>query len=256
MKMTMYRAYITTGMNNLFQDYDNYIKRFTRDLYPEAFVSFCEKHQDFYEVASKPGFDFSTCGRQLAASFQELLDREPSRNRKASLQMNGNLFMAVYVLPAFAEKFSGEEVVPIWKALTDAWEEAFPGNRLEGAGKDRILEGFRKKLCYITTAVCENRCLSPNCEELQLIRDFRDHYMAGFEEGRELIDAYYDIAPTIVKRINKTTDPKSIYDMLWQEYIRPCVDRIKEGDLSGCMSIYCRMVDNLRELFIYHYKRG
>lgn len=235
--------------------YDNFIAQFHRDTYLEAFGAFYKQNAAFYDaVASAENH------RELAAltsqGFFRILEQEKSRSKRSNLQMNGNLFMATYVLPGLYEKLPGEQAGLVADVFSRSWEEIFPGNKLEGTTKDSIQEGFRKKLCYITTAVCENRNMGRTCEELQLIRSFRDDYMASFPEGRNLIEEYYDIAPTIVKRINKAPNADSIYGMIWQEYIKPCVDKIKEGDLSGCMDLYCQMVENLRQLFIYHYKRG
>ncbi|MCR5032687.1 MAG: hypothetical protein K6A92_07485 [Lachnospiraceae bacterium] len=239
----------------VWEDYDNFIARFHRDSYADGFTEFYTRNAAFYQAVSEDK-DVSSLADAVAQAFSSLLEEERSRSKRSNLQMNGNLFMVIYVLPGLYEKLPGEKAGEVVKVFTDAWEKAFPGNKLEGTSKDSIQEGFRKKLCYITTAVCENRNMGTSCEELQLIRSFRDEYMASFPEGRALIEEYYDIAPTIVKRIGKAPNPDSIYGMIWQEYIRPCVDKIKEGDLSGCMDLYCRMVENLRELFIYHYKRG
>ncbi|MCR4587423.1 MAG: hypothetical protein K5682_03340 [Lachnospiraceae bacterium] len=240
----------------VWKDYDNYIKQFSRDSYGEAFESFCSANGAFLEEICKDPAGASLAGDALAASFREILEKETARNKRTNLQMNGNLFLVAYIFPAFFEKLSGEQAKQVIKDIADAWEKEFPGNHLEGASRESIQEGFRKKLCYITTAVCENRKMGIDCEELNLIRSFRDGYMAGSEEGRALIDEYYDIAPTIVKRIDKSSNADKVYQMILQEYILPCVDKIKTGDLSGCMSTYCKMVENLRELFIYHYKRG
>ena len=65
-----------------------------------------------------------------------------------------------------------------------------------------------------------------------------------------MIARYYDMAPTIVKRVNRRKDSKKIYQRLYQEYICPCVRLIEEGNNEACLEKYEEMVEMLREKYM------
>ena len=69
-------------------------------------------------------------------------------------------------------------------------------------------------------------------------------------DGRELVKQYYNIAPTIVKRIDKRADAKAVYQELYQDYISPCILHIRKENFEQCKEIYCKMVEVLKERYI------
>ena len=60
---------------------------------------------------------------------------------------------------------------------------------------------------------------------------------------------YYRIAPGIVERINALADAKNIYMSIWQEYLKPCLSCIENGNMQKCKEIYVDMVRNLQRKF-------
>lgn len=60
---------------------------------------------------------------------------------------------------------------------------------------------------------------------------------------------YYRIAPGIVERINALADAKNIYMSIWQEYLKPCLTCIEDGNMHKCKEIYVDMVRNLQKKF-------
>ena len=56
--------------------------------------------------------------------------------------------------------------------------------------------------CFIATATCATLGLPEDCEELMLLRWFRDSVMLPTEEGRRAVARYYDIAPHAVAAID------------------------------------------------------
>lgn len=65
----------------------------------------------------------------------------------------------------------------------EKWKAEFPGQPLGKADYDSILRGFRRKLCFITTAVCRSLKKGDSCEELQAFRNFRDGWLAASVGG-------------------------------------------------------------------------
>lgn len=74
--------------------------------------------------------------------------------------------------------------------------------------------------------------------------------MSATKEGRALVEAYYDIAPTIVKRINRQPDRDQIYQKLYQEYLLPCIDQIEAQEYEACKAGYQEMVLALKEKYM------
>jgi len=106
-------------------------------------------------------------------------------------------------------------------------------------------------LCFLTTACCEVMGKEDDCFELQTLRLFRDEYM--IDNGYiNLVEEYYRIAPKIVEAINKQTDARKIWENLYYEYIKPCVNlAVKDTDECNeeCLRLYKHMVLELKEKY-------
>lgn len=104
--------------------------------------------------------------------------------------------------------------------------------------------------CYLTTACVECRNLADNCRELTVLRSFRDNYMANQENGKDDIKEYYDKAPKIVEIINKRDNSNEIYDDLYRNVIKPCVELIENGRNKEAYQKYKEMVASLEKKFM------
>ena len=98
-------------------------------------------------------------------------------------------------------------------------------------------------LCFITTAVCESRGLPDNCEELEVLRCFRDTYMLARSEYRPLVAQYYRVAPKIVDGINSLPFAGAVYDYLYDKYIAVCLFLIAHGQRRAAIVVYSDMVE-------------
>lgn len=90
-----------------------------------------------------------------------------------------------------------------------------------------------------------------NCEELRLMRFFRDGWLRDQPDGIALIKDYYQTAPAIVEKINQQPDRKAIYEEIYQNHILPCVESIKTERFADSKRIYINMVTNLKKQFVY-----
>jgi hypothetical protein len=63
-----------------------------------------------------------------------------------------------------------------------------------------------KKFCFIATAAYG----SPLAQEVVLLQDFRDHYLARHALGEQFIRAYYRVSPPIASHISKNKALKLI----------------------------------------------
>jgi hypothetical protein len=97
-------------------------------------------------------------------------------------------------------------------------------------------------ICFLTTACVQYKGLDDKCEELTLLRHFRDTYLTNKKNGKEIISKYYFIAPLIVKAINKEPKAGEIYDSIYK-VICSCVDHIKKEEYEQTFEIYKKMVE-------------
>ena len=92
--------------------------------------------------------------------------------------------------------------------------------------------------CFVTTACIRAKGLPDDCEELTVLRAFRDKWVRTRENGREEIQLYYDLAPGIVAKIDRLPDANEIWSAVYEEMIRPCVDMIHRNDGEGAYRLY------------------
>ena len=92
--------------------------------------------------------------------------------------------------------------------------------------------------CFLTSACIRARGLPDDCEELTVLRSYRDTYLRNRAGGEEAIRKYYEIAPGIVARINRRSDAGSIWNSVYEDTIIPCVAMIKENRMEDAFELY------------------
>ena len=92
--------------------------------------------------------------------------------------------------------------------------------------------------CFLTTACCEYKGLPDDCEELEILRAFRDKHVPTDE-----VEEYYRIAPEIVDKIKGRPDK---LEVIW-DTVRSCVVDIQHGEFDNAHSKYRDMVTNLQK---------
>lgn len=178
--------------------------------------------------------------------------REISSKRKRELAaFDYNLNMVAYFLPLLGEMESEikEEFI---RDITETWNKQIPDAKIAFSSYENIKKGFRRSVfCYITTAVCRSLGRPDDCYELNTLRDYRDSYLLSTDEGREIVQEYYNIAPTIVKRIDKKAEADEIYENIWKTYLSPCITMIENGENEKCRDLYSSMVRKLEARHLY-----
>jgi len=94
--------------------------------------------------------------------------------------------------------------------------------------------------CFITTSVCKYSNKPDDCEELQVLRAFRDTYMRASPERQTKVDQYYNEAPGIVATIEAIPDgftKRHIYTTMYKEFIVPALEAIY-GDQNHTAELY------------------
>ncbi|MCD7813163.1 MAG: hypothetical protein LUH20_03765 [Lachnospiraceae bacterium] len=234
---------------------DDVMQLFQKKTYTDAFermyqerISVFDAIEKAYHTAQDQEQYLTALAEALAAYAREKVDACSRKNKKEHLQMDLNMTMAVFVLPMVLE-FHGDSSRPLADAMTEAWKRSFPKTNLQAADYRTIEGGFHKTWCYITTAVCRTFDKPDDCYELKTLREYRDTYLVDSPGGRELIEEYYDVAPSIVKHIDQQPDSGAVYYSIWEEWLAPCISMIEAGQNEACREHYTAMVHTLQKKY-------
>jgi len=250
---------IKVQLTGLFEEMLTYLDKFNRHEYNDAFLTAFKKYEAFFESVAVLCENTSREDRKVLIEeialiipvyVKELMNGIKKRE-KNKVEMNYNMNMAAYIIPAFtySQDFYLEKIA---KRMVELWNEKQVTSLTLGySSYEEIVKGFKWKLCYITTAVCEHQNKPDDCYELTLLRDYRDEYLLKSLGGREIVDEYYDIAPGIVMMINMQKNADEIYQHVYQKYLTPCIRHIEEGRNEECRKIYMQMVRTLKKQYLY-----
>lgn len=103
--------------------------------------------------------------------------------------------------------------------------------------------------CFVTTACIRAKGLPDDCHELAVLRQFRDEWITRQPEGNHEIQEYYDVAPCIVERIEKSTDAQKVFEKLYFELIIPCVNLIEEDKCFDAYLLYKETMFELKKMY-------
>ena len=240
------------GIEDMLFQAGNPLNSFKKNLYVEAFQAYLRRYIEVIDAIEKvyvkdDGTDeewLNKLADHLVDQAAAELERIPKKGRRNEQLVNYNMTLAVYMFPAILEK-KGQSAEPLTKLLVEKWNAAFKTS-IGCASYEKIDSGFRRKLCYITTAVCESQGKADDCYELELLRAYRDGYLLSTKDGADLVKEYYNIAPTIVNRIRRTGEAGKVYAEIWEQYLSPCVRLIEEGKPEACRERYMAMVYDLK----------
>ena len=104
--------------------------------------------------------------------------------------------------------------------------------------------------CFLTSACTEARGLPDDCEELTVLRAFRDGYMKSLPQGQADICEYYHVAPAIVEKIHAMPNAKGIFDRIYTELVLPCVALIQAEKNEEAYAIYRQYVQSLQQQYL------
>jgi hypothetical protein len=104
--------------------------------------------------------------------------------------------------------------------------------------------------CFLTIACVEFMGKADDCEELTVLRDFRDQVLLQSDEGLALVKEYYAIAPGIVKAIKSQENPTEVFEGIYREMILPTLEQIKKNDARCAIAIYKNYTYSLKNKFL------
>lgn len=254
-----------TAIEELLSQAQSKVAEFSKDTYEESFRSFLEKYAELFRQMTMP----CASGREEAAIRQECMEiadvlsdcaetirsAQSKRAKRDRMQLELNLYMVSYVLPALTEYYKNEigpvrQVRVLTDAICEAWGKYPSGGHIEAADYESVKGGFKSKLCFVTTAVCMGLHKPQDCEEIVMMKRYRDEYLFRQPDGEKIIQEYYNIAPTIVKRIARKPDAEAVYRYLWEKYISRCVELLRQGESAECRTVYEDMMCELRKQYL------
>lgn len=97
--------------------------------------------------------------------------------------------------------------------------------------------------CYITTAVCELDGKPDNAHELEVLREFRDSWLAAQPAGNELIQQYYKEAPKFLESLKLHPQRTQILETFRDSYILPAVHAVETGNNMEAFKLYVAMLE-------------
>lgn len=229
-------------------------KVFTKYEYPYAFEKFYEKLLPVLVILNRACKEENAA--QIAKEFGRILGKRimhAGRVDGAKKPKLDDRFDAVYMFVAFfipsALKCERPFSEPLADSLVNTWNERFPEQKIKKATYEKINDGFKYKLCFITTAVCQSLGKPDHCRELTAFRSFRDEWLAMQPGGLGLINQYYLLAPLIVNEIDRKKEAPAIYNEIWQTYLSRCLAQYQNGQLKECLHTYETMFYSLSGRF-------
>ncbi len=230
-----------------------FVKNFTKKSYEPSFFQYKREREDTYAAMERYLLANPDRRESLLEQYTErfLEDWEALRQKRRgqAAAFSDKMTLALYEVPAILsmELNCGRDYVNL---LHEKFVRKYPDNIFEPGTYEELAAGFeRKKLCFITTAVCEFEGKPDDCAELTAFRNFRDGWLT--EQGDEkLIREYYEIAPSIVTAIDYCDDRAGQYAAIRRDYLTPCYAALKRKDMPGCREKYVEMVRMLQKKYL------
>lgn len=251
------RAELQTELPKAVTDYSDYHRQITRERFARAFAAYAQGNRERMNlldrcVQARPAQRAESV-KEICADFLDALEAymqaDPRWARKRTdVMFEVKLVLAIFLTPLVrvmelpcAEDFRTE--------LHRQWLERWPKELWQPGDYDAISAGFKRKLCFITTATCRHEGKPDDCAELTAFRTFRDGWLAG-HGGRAMIDRYYAVAPSVVLCIELCDDRDARYRELRERWLAPCYAALCEERYEDCRDTYVDMVRSLEARYL------
>lgn len=185
----------------------------------------------------------------IATAFMDEMQRiwEEGRAKSRTREMD-RMTIVIFLIPLI--RLQGYDWCDeLCLAIRDEWVKRYPKELFHLAAYEDIAGGFRRRLCFITTAVCENSGKADNCYELTAFRRFRDEELSKTADGRALIEEYYRVAPAIVSCMKYCDNIDLRCREVEEKYLTACLRHIERGENEACRDLYVKMVNDLKQRY-------
>ena len=125
-----------------------------------------------------------------------------------------------------------------WNNYGDSWSDSGWSNSGDGDG------------CYITTAAVDHLGLKDDCDELNLLRKYRDKLVEEDPEFRKIVLEYYKTAPIIVEKISNSPNKDKMLDSIYNDMVLPVLKLLKEEKIKEAKEYYISFYNDLKSKYI------
>ena len=125
-----------------------------------------------------------------------------------------------------------------WNNYGSTWTDSGWSNSGGGGG------------CYITTATVDHLGFADDCDELNMLRMYRDKLAEEDPEFKKIVLEYYKTAPQIVEKISNSSDKDEVLDGLYADMILPVLSLLKQGKIEEAKTHYIKKYEELKAQYI------
>ena len=232
------------------------MRDFSKESYESTFSNYYAQAEPvlrqfsaYYEAFGKREQDVWKLAQLSVKRIQDKMDAHSVRFDTVEYFSFVYLIVA-YLCPAILkaeESFSD----PLADAVIGLWNQKYPKNPIQKATYEKVYGGFKRKLCFVTTAVCRSLHKPDDCEELNALRTFRDDYLLHTKDGKAKVNVYYMLAPLIVEAIDRSPHAEKEYQRIYSDYLLFCLREIQENRLQECGQRYEQMMRELQCKWFY-----
>ncbi len=219
--------------------------------YQKHFSNFLEQEEGLYRsiIEMRAGFETKeTFDESFAKDFvkevQKQVDATPKARFKCHCILDYAFSFTTFFVPAFYQ--IDEQVCKyVVKACVAEWNRAFPDYPLRACPKKQTIK--KRENCFITKVACETLGKTAACPALDAFRQYREQYLLHLPEGPGLVQQYRDIAPSIIKHIEKSGRAKQIYADMWERYLKLSYEKIQQGLWKEAEEILQKMMHEAQD---------
>ena len=135
------------GMDTLFEDMKESMKHFNKKKYPGFFENMMKKYgkvficiEEVYNHESNKEKWLNKLAERFVGYAQSMIQSEKKKFKRNNMQIDCNIFVVSYVIPAILE-YKGNMSEPFAQTLLDCWNETF-GTQMQSGDYETILGGF------------------------------------------------------------------------------------------------------------------
>lgn len=139
------------GMDTLFEDMKESMKHFNKKKYPGFFENMMKKYgkvflciEEVYNYEKDKEKWLNKLAERFVNYAQQMIQSEKRKFKRENMQIDCNIFVVSYVVPAILE-YKGNMSEPFAEKLLDVWNEAF-GTQMQGGDYETILGGFNTSI--------------------------------------------------------------------------------------------------------------
>ena len=125
-----------------------------------------------------------------------------------------------------------------WNNSSGSWSDSGWNNSSDGGG------------CYITTATVEHLGLADDCDELNMLRIYRDKLIEEDPKFRKIVLEYYKTAPQIVEKISNSSNKDEILDSIYNNMVLPVLKLLKNGKIEEAKNYYINVYNDLKSKYV------